>query len=86
MTTLRLLLTAACVLLPSAAAPAAEAPAARPAGLVLGPGPSGWWDSERVSCPKVIRDADGRWRMWYYGRDPAFDRGIVLPTGRVGLA
>ena len=24
--------------------------------------------------------------MWYYGRDPGFDRQISLPTGRVGLA
>lgn len=29
---------------------------------------------------------DGKWRMWYYGRDASFDREIFLPTGRVGLA
>ncbi|MDG2244305.1 MAG: hypothetical protein P8L66_12535 [Rhodospirillaceae bacterium] len=55
-------------------------------GLIFGPGPEGWWDSERVSCPKVMRMDDGTWRMWYYGRDKTFDRMIGLPTGRVGLA
>lgn len=55
-------------------------------GLIFGPGDVDWWDSERVSCPKVLREADGRWKMWYYGRDPDFDRQITLPTGRVGLA
>ncbi|MEZ5513658.1 MAG: hypothetical protein R3F58_07280 [Steroidobacteraceae bacterium] len=59
---------------------------AKDAGLVLGPGPAGWWDSERVSCPRVLRETDGSWRMWYYGRDAAFDRNIILPTGRVGVA
>ncbi len=56
------------------------------AGLILGPGPAGSWDSERVSCPRVLREADGSWRMWYYGRDATFDRDINLPTGRVGVA
>jgi hypothetical protein len=56
------------------------------AGLLLGPGPAGAWDSERVSGPRVLLGPDGLWRMWYYGRDPGFDRAINLPTGRVGLA
>jgi len=55
-------------------------------GRLFGPGPAGWWDSERVSCPKVLRGEDGVWRMWYYGRDADFDRQILLPTGRVGHA
>ncbi len=55
-------------------------------GLLLGPGPAGSWDSERVSGPRVLQGPDGLWRMWYYGRDPGFDRAINLPTGRVGLA
>lgn len=55
-------------------------------GLIFGPGEPGWWDSERVSCPKVMRLADDDWLMWYYGRDAEFDRQIQLPTGRVGLA
>ena len=55
-------------------------------GLIFGPSPEGWWDSERVSCPKVIRGDDGVWRPWYYGRDPSFDRMIGLPSGRVGHA
>lgn len=55
-------------------------------GLVLQPGPQGWWDSERVSGPRVLRFGDGTWKMWYYGRDPSFDREINLPTGRCGLA
>lgn len=59
---------------------------ARHPGLLLGPGPSGHWDDERVSGPCVLREPDGRWRMWYYGRDQGFDPEINLPTGRVGLA
>ncbi len=55
-------------------------------GRIFGPGGEGWWDSERVSCPRVLPDPAGGWLMWYYGRDPAFDRSINLPTGRVGLA
>lgn len=55
-------------------------------GMVHGPGPAGAWDSERVSGPRVLRGSDGVWRMWYYGRDPSFDRMINLPTGRCGLA
>lgn len=55
-------------------------------GMVHGPGAPGRWDSERVSGPRVLRCADGIWRMWYYGRDPSFDRLINLPTGRIGLA
>ncbi|MBU7586245.1 MAG: glycosyl hydrolase [Nostoc sp. TH1S01] len=55
-------------------------------GLVLTPGPEGWWDSERISSPQVLRCLDGTWKMWYYGRDAEFDRQINLPTGRCGLA
>ncbi|PSP18126.1 MAG: glycosyl hydrolase [Cyanobacteria bacterium QS_8_64_29] len=55
-------------------------------GLLLGPGGAGWWDAERVSGPRVLHCADGWWRMWYYGRDPSFDRDINLPTGRCGMA
>lgn len=55
-------------------------------GLLFGPGPQGSWDSERVSSPRVLLGEDGVWRMWYYGRDPSFDRMINLPTGRCGLA
>ncbi len=49
-------------------------------GLVLGPGPEGWWDSERVSSPQVLREPDGTWKLWYYGRDATFDRLVNLPT------
>jgi hypothetical protein len=52
----------------------------------MGPGPDGCWDSERVSGPRVLVGSDGTWRMWYYGRDPSFDRDINLPTGRCGMA
>ncbi len=58
----------------------------RPAGLLFGPGPAGAWDDERVSGPRVLRAADGTWRMWYYGRDTRFDREINLASGRCGLA
>ncbi len=55
-------------------------------GLLMPPGPPGWWDEERLSSPGVLRLPDGSWAMWYYGRDPSFDREINLPTGRIGLA
>jgi len=55
-------------------------------GLVLEPGPNGWWDSERVSSPQVLREPDGTWKMWYYGRDATFDPMISLPSGRCGMA
>ena len=58
----------------------------RPAGLLFGPGPTGAWDDERVSGPRVLRGPDGTWRMWYYGRDTRFDREINLASGRCGLA
>jgi hypothetical protein len=60
--------------------------AAKGPGLILPEGPAGSWDSERTSCPRVLREADGVWRMWYYGRDPSFDDAFTLPTGRVGTA
>ena len=55
-------------------------------GLLFSPGPTGSWDSERISSPRVLRLRDGSWRMFYYGRDPSFDRAINLPTGRCGMA
>lgn len=55
-------------------------------GLILGPGPEGWWDSERVSSPQVLRESDGTWKIWYYGRDATFDRMVNLPSGRCGMA
>lgn len=63
-----------------------ESPDPQNPGLIMGPGPEGCWDSERVSGPRVLRGSDGVWRMWYYGRDPSFDRDINLPTGRCGMA
>ncbi|MBK1648680.1 glycosyl hydrolase [Rhabdochromatium marinum] len=57
-----------------------------PPGLMLTPGPKGAWDDARVSGPRVLRSANGLWRMWYYGRDQDFDSEINLPTGRCGLA
>lgn len=61
-------------------------PRAGAGNVVLAAGPPGWWDSQRVSSPRVLRLPDGSWRMWYYGRDPAFDPAIDLPAGRSGLA
>jgi len=55
-------------------------------GLVLGPGPKGWWDTDQVSSPQVLREPDGTWKMWYYGRDATFDPMIGLPSGRCGMA
>jgi hypothetical protein len=42
----------------------------RPEGLLLGPGPSGAWDDQRVSGPRGLREANGTWRMYYHGLDP----------------
>ncbi len=64
----------------------AEVEADANVGMILGPGPPGRWDSQRVSSPQVLRKGADDWRMWYYGRDPAFDPMIPLPTGRVGMA
>ncbi len=80
----RLLQGGAALALSGCAFPQRPVVAGQP-GLVLTPGPAGWWDSERVSCPRVLREPDG-WKMWYYGRDVSFDRSVVLPTGRIGLA
>lgn len=44
------------------------------------------WDSLTMSTPRVLRFGPRDFRMWYYGRDAAFDPQISLPTGRVGLA
>lgn len=44
------------------------------------------WDSQTVSCPRVLRLGPHDYRMWYYGRDASFDPEIRLPSGRVGLA
>lgn len=44
------------------------------------------WDTQTVSCPRVLRIGPRDFRMWYYGRDPSFDPTIRLPSGRVGLA
>jgi hypothetical protein len=55
-------------------------------GLLLPLGPVGAWDAAQVSCPRILRLAPDDWRMWYYGRDPAFDPLVRLPTGRIGLA
>jgi hypothetical protein len=76
-----LAISAAAMTASSSARAAAKGP-----GLILPEGPAGWWDSERTSCPRVLREADGSWRMWYYGRDPSFDDAYTLPTGRVGVA
>jgi len=55
-------------------------------GVVLGPGPEGWWDSARMSSPQVLRGDDGTWKMWYCGRDTAFDPLVQMPGGRCGMA
>lgn len=65
----------------SLATPAMAAP--KGPGLILPEGPAGSWDSERTSCPRVLREADGVWKMWYYGRDPSFDNAYTLPRGGV---
>lgn len=44
------------------------------------------WDNLTVSCPRVLRLGPRDFRMWYYGRDAAFNRDIRLPSGRIGLA
>lgn len=56
-------------------------------GLVLPlAGDAAAWDSQNVSCPRVLRFGPHDYRMWYYGRDAAFDPEVRLPTGRIGFA
>ena len=55
-------------------------------GLVLSHGPAGWWDSQQIGSPQVMRSSDGTWKMWYYGRDPSFEQRIRFASGRSGLA
>lgn len=55
-------------------------------GVILDVGAAGAWDSKSISTPRVLRENDGTWKMWYHGRDPAFDKRINLPTGHIGLA
>ncbi|GIW08824.1 MAG: hypothetical protein KatS3mg060_3629 [Dehalococcoidia bacterium] len=57
------------------------------AGRIFGPGVAGSWDDAKVSCPVVLVE-DGRYRMWYYGRDREFpgNPGPGSPFGRTGLA
>jgi hypothetical protein len=55
-------------------------------GVVLDVAAAGAWDSKSISTPRVIREADGTWKMWYHGRDANFDKRINLPTGHIGLA
>lgn len=73
-----------------ARARAADAPRDRTGaqpGLVFPlPADPGAWDSQTMSCPRVLRVGPRDFRLWYYGRDAAFDPSIRLPTGRIGLA
>jgi predicted GH43/DUF377 family glycosyl hydrolase len=57
------------------------------AGQVFAPGPPGNWDDAKVSCPVILVE-NGRYRMWYYGRDRDFpgNPGPGAPFGRTGLA
>lgn len=71
-------------LLPRSSPAAADSP---DAGLSLHlPTEPDAWDATAVSCPRVLRLGPRDFRMWYYGRDAAFDRDIRLPSGRIGLA
>lgn len=65
--------------------PTGEALWAQP-GVVLDVAAEEAWDSKSISTPRVIRNADGSWKMWYHGRDKNFDKRINLPTGHIGLA
>lgn len=67
------------------ATPVARARATTSVVLALNPDPAAW-DSLTVSCPRVLRVGSRDFRMWYYGRDAAFDPEIRLPSGRIGLA
>ena len=50
-------------------------------GLVLAPGPEGWWDSERVSGPSVMRGADGVWKaLTNAALEPATCSGSTVST------
>ncbi|GIW05482.1 MAG: hypothetical protein KatS3mg060_0287 [Dehalococcoidia bacterium] len=59
-------------------------------GFLFGPGPAGWWDDAKCSCPVVHREADG-YRMWYYGFERGFPGMLAeemssIPMGRSGTA
>lgn len=58
-------------------------------GLVLTKGPAGAWDDLRVAIGVPRRDeANGRYLMWYYGRDANYrkDAPPTLASGRIGVA
>jgi len=48
------------------------------------------FDSKTFAMPVVCKydtEAGQFYRMWYYGRDPDFDKDVMgLPTGRIGLS
>lgn len=63
----------------------------KPSGLILPPGPDGRCDDYRLGGATVDFDGgswagSGRWRMWYYCRDKAFNGPATLGTGRIALA
>jgi hypothetical protein len=66
-------------------APRLASPPGPGPGLVLGPSAEGW-DSAQLAGPRVLREADGSWRMWYSGREGTFPAVTDWPTGRIGLA
>ena len=56
-------------------------------GIVLDLGASGEWDDYYVSCPCVIKDDDGTYKMWYSGHDGSHIRIgyaiILLPKANI---
>ncbi len=73
----------------ASAGPDREWPADVTRGLVIGPGPAGRCDDDKIGIGVPRWDARSRrWLMWYYCRDHGFDRQAppTLGTGRVALA
>ncbi len=59
------------------------------AGLVIGPGPKGRCDDDKVGIGTPLFDAPtNRWLLWYYCRDRQFPKGVAptLGSGRIALA
>ncbi len=53
-------------------------------GVVLSPGPS--WEKAAVMCPSVLRDASGRYHMWYSGGERYEPDAIGYATSPDGIS
>lgn len=68
-----------------ATAPSLEGPWTVDEAPVLEPGDDDSWRSAKVGTPAVLRDDDGRWRMWFTGTDGGLTSGIGHATSQDGV-